>query len=81
MAFNIGQVTAVANAFSLAGYDGPLRVASDLKGDERIFVVAPEVRERLRDLRRLEQVVAQLLAHKVAITDTTVYSQETEAFE
>ena len=81
VAFNIGQKTAVANAFSLAGYDGPLRVASDLKSDERIFVVAPEVREGLRDLRRLAQVVAQLLLRKVAITDTTVYSRDTEPFE
>jgi hypothetical protein len=79
--FSIGQTTAVATAFRLAGYDGPLRVASEFKGDERIFIVAPEVRATMRDVRGVEQLVAQILSLKVAITDTSVYPRETEPFE
>jgi hypothetical protein len=79
--FNVGQTTAVATAFRLAGYDGPLIVASEFKGDERVFVVSPEVRATLRDARGLEQLVGQILSRKVAIADTTQYPRATEMFE
>jgi hypothetical protein len=79
--FSIGQTTAVASAFRLAGYDGPLRVASEFKGDERVFILVPEALASIRDVRGLEQLLQQLLSLKIAITSTSVYPRETEHFE
>lgn len=79
--FNIGQITAVATAFRLAGYAGPLSVVSRLKGDERVFVLSTEVLEQLRDVRALEQVVGQVLSRKVRITDHEASPDELEPFQ
>ena len=79
--FNIGQTTAVATAFRLAGYTGPLSVASRLKGDETVFVLSTEALERVRDVRALEQLVSQLLSRKVWITDHETSPEELEQFE
>ena len=81
VSFNIGQTTAVATAFRLAGYEGPLYVATAIKGDERVFVVAPELLAVMHDVRGVEQLVGQLLSRKVAVTDTNVYTREIESFE
>jgi hypothetical protein len=56
-------------------------VATAIKGDERVFVVAPEVLAVLRDVRGVEQLAGQLLGRKIAITDTNVYLGEIEPFE
>lgn len=40
--FNDGQRTAVAGAFKLAGYEGPLVVAPVASEDERAFLLDPE---------------------------------------
>ncbi len=46
--FNTGQQTAVAGAFRLAGYSGPLVTAPVTSEDERAFLVEPEVLRNLR---------------------------------
>ena len=63
--FNLGQRTAVAGAFKLAGYEGNLVVAPITSGDERIFLLEPEAFNALRDRDVLEQVLTQLLRLKV----------------
>ncbi|MDQ0239275.1 hypothetical protein [Arthrobacter bambusae] len=65
--FNIGQRTAVIGAFSLAGYEGPLRTLPNISEDERIFVLGQTDLNQLRHVRTLEQIVGQLLGRKVAI--------------
>lgn len=67
--FNIGQQTAVAGAFRLAGYDGPLVTAPVKSADERAFLVEPEVLRQLREVRTLEQVLQQLLGLKVFVVE------------
>jgi len=63
--FDIGQRAAVAGAFKLAGYEGPLRIAPVTSDDERFFLLEPEDLASLRDKRTLEQVLGQLLGRKV----------------
>lgn len=65
--FNIGQRTAVIGAFSLAGYEGPLRTLPNISEDERIFVLGQADLNQISDVRTLEQIVGQLLGRKVAI--------------
>jgi hypothetical protein len=65
--FDQGQRTAVAGAFRLAGYDGPLRTAPVVSEDERAFLLAPDAFRALRDVRALEQVLQQLLGRKVFV--------------
>lgn len=79
--FNVGQTTAVATAFRLAGYGGPLYVVTRLKGDERVFILSPEALAELTDVRALEQLVGQLLSRKVWITDHQASPDELEPFE
>jgi len=79
--FSIGQTTAVATAFRLAGYAGPLSVVTRLKGDERVFILSPDALEQLRDVRSLEQLIGQLLSRKVWITDHQASPDELEPFE
>jgi hypothetical protein len=67
--FNTGQRTAVAGAFKLAGYDGPLLVAPITSDDERAFLLSPEAFTALRDVRTLEQVLQQLLGRKVFVVE------------
>jgi hypothetical protein len=52
---NVGQRTAVAGSFRLAGYDGPLMVGSVTSEDERVFLLDADALSRLRDVRTLEQ--------------------------
>jgi hypothetical protein len=40
--FNVGQRTAVAGSFKLAGYEGPLMVAPVTSEDERVFLFDPK---------------------------------------
>lgn len=68
--FNIGQATAVKGAFSLAGYDGPLRTLPIDSEDERLFLLSRHHLEELRRVRTLEQIIGQILGRKVAIIDS-----------
>lgn len=79
--FKLSQSAAVATEFRVAGFDGPLRVASAIKGDERLFVLTPAEYGQLQNVRHLEEVVAQILQTKVFITDTGTYDRETELFK
>jgi hypothetical protein len=79
--FNIGQRTAVAGAFSIAGYDGPLRTLPIDSEDERIFVLSESDLSRLRGVRILEQVLGQLLGRKVAIIASLLGPSSTIPFE
>lgn len=79
--FHVGQTTAVATAFRLAGYAGPLSVVTRLKGDERVFILSPDALGQLREVRALEQLVGQLLSRKVWITDHQASPDELEPFE
>jgi len=67
--FNIGQQTAVAGAFKLAGYDGPLVTAPVTSEDERVFLLESDARRSVRDILTLEQVLQQLLGRKVAVVE------------
>lgn len=67
--FNIGQRTAVAGAFKLAGYEGPLVTAPVTSEDERFFLLEPDALESLRDKRTLEQVLGQVLGRKVGVME------------
>lgn len=67
--FNVGQRTAVAGLFQLAGYEGPLFVAPVTSEDERVFLLDPGALSRLRDVRKLEQVLQQLLGRKVWVVE------------
>jgi hypothetical protein len=78
--FNIGQRTAVAGAFKLAGYGGPLRTLRVDDATERIFALAPADLAQLREIRTLEQVVQQVLGCKVWIIEHRD-DLETNAFE
>ena len=64
--FNVGQRTAVAGSFKLAGYEGPLMVAPVTSEDERVFLFDPKALSRLRTL---EQVLPQLLGRKVWVVE------------
>jgi hypothetical protein len=66
---NVGQRTAVAGSFRLAGYDGPLMVGSVTSEDERVFLLDADALSRLRDVRTLEQVLQQLLGRKVWVVE------------
>lgn len=46
-------IPAVAGAFKLAGYDGPLVVAPVASEDERGFLLEPDDLRALRDVRTL----------------------------
>jgi hypothetical protein len=67
--FKIGQRTAVAGAFKLAGYEGPLVVAQVASEDERAFLLNAEALRALRHVRTLEQVLGQLLGIKVFVVE------------
>ena len=69
--FNVGQRTAVAGAFKLAGYEGALLVAPVVSEDERAFLLDSEAYAALRDRRTLEQILGQLLGCKVWIGERT----------
>jgi hypothetical protein len=79
--FNVGQRTAVAGAFKLAGYEGDLVVAPITSGDERAFLLEPEAISTLRDRGVLEQVLGQLLGRKVWIAERTGQWGEPIPFE
>lgn len=80
MMFTIGQRTAVKGAFSLAGYEGPIRTLPVTSEDERIFVLGRTDLGQLRDVRTLEQIVGQLLRRKVAIIESGSGSLESVPF-
>ncbi len=69
--FNVGQRAAVASAFRLAGYDGPIHTLPVDDEIERGFVLESEAFRALRDVRDLEQVLAQLLGRKVWAMEQT----------
>jgi hypothetical protein len=79
--FNIGQRSAVAAAFKLAGYEGDLEVAPIADETERAFLVGTEVYSRLRDRRALEQVLTQLLGRKVWVAERSPQWGEPIPFE
>ena len=67
--FNSGQRTAVAGAFTLAGYDGPLSTAPVTSEDERAFLLEPGTLRSLSHVRTLEQVLQQVLGRKVFVVE------------
>ena len=67
--FNSGQRTAVAGAFTLAGYDGPLYTAPVTSEDERAFLLEPGTLRSLSHVRTLEQVLQQVLGRKVFVVE------------
>lgn len=69
--FSIGQQTAVADAFKLAGFDGPLVTAAVTSDDERIFLLEPQALRSLRNVRALEQLLQQVLVRKVWVVERT----------
>jgi hypothetical protein len=79
--FNIGQRTAVAGAFKLAGYEGNLVIAPVASEDERTFLLEPEAFKTLRDRRVLEQVLGQLLGRKVCVSERTQQWRKPIPFE
>jgi hypothetical protein len=79
--FNIGQRTAVAGAFKLAGYEGNLVIAPVSSEDERTFLLEPEAFKTLRDRRVLEQVLGQLLGRKVCVSERTQQWRKPIPFE
>ena len=79
--FNIGQRTAVAGAFKLAGYVGDLVVAPVVSEDERAFLMEPQAYRVLYDVRVLEQIVGQILGRKVFIVERTDHWDKPIPFE
>jgi len=67
--FSSGQRTAVAGAFRLAGYEGPILVAPIVSEDERAFLLDPAALQSIHDRRTLEQVLQQLLGRKVFVVE------------
>jgi len=65
--FNIGQLTAVRNAFNLVGFEGELRVLPPLGNDEYIFVVPRGF--SISQPNNLSQVLQQVLHRKVWVTE------------
>ena len=78
--FTAGQQAAVANAFTLAGYYGPLMTAPVTSGDERVFVLLPDAFAALPDRRALEQALQELLERKVWIVEQSASWPTTEPF-
>jgi hypothetical protein len=79
--FNVGQRAAVASAFRLAGYDGPLYTAPVTSGDERFFVLPADAFRTLHGVRDLTQVLTQLLRLKVAVLEQTAQWPQLVPFE
>lgn len=79
--FNIGQQTAVAGAFKLAGYEGALMVGEVDTEDERGFLLDPDDLGQLRDIDALTQVVGQILGCKVWIVSNVGYPARAVPFE
>jgi hypothetical protein len=79
--FNIGQRTAVAGAFKLAGYEGNLVIAPIASDDERAFLLESEAFNALRDRTVLEQILGQLLGRKVWVAERTEQWGEPIPFE
>lgn len=78
--FTIGQRTAVANAFALAGYHGQIRIAPVTSEDERIFVLPSETFAALTNVHALAQILQQLLDRKVWIVEQSASWPMTESF-
>jgi hypothetical protein len=79
--FNLGQRTAVAGAFKLAGYVGNLMVAPVTSEDERVFLLESAAFKALCDRDVLEQVLTQLLGRKVWVAERTEQWGESIPFE
>jgi hypothetical protein len=67
--FSNEQLEAVRAAFSLAGYEGELRVLPVESEHERIFVIDPARFVRMGDAHLLERVLASILGRSVLVTD------------
>ena len=78
--FSDGLQIAVANAFSLAGYHGPLMTAPVTSDDERIFVLPPDAFGALSDRPALEQVLEELLQLEVWIVSRSTSWPTAEPF-
>jgi hypothetical protein len=79
--FNVGQRTAVAGVFKLAGYEGSLVVAPIVSEDERGFLLEPEAFRALGDREVLEQVLGQLLGRKVWVAERAEQLGQPAPFE
>jgi len=79
--FNTGQRTAVAGAFTLAGYECDLFVGEVDSDDERVFLLDPVDLGRLRDINTLTQVVGQILGRNVWIVSKIGYPAKAVPFE
>ena len=69
--FDDWQRAAVTDAFSLAGYSGPLVTAPVTSEDERYFLFDSEEFQNLRDVRTLERLLANMLRRKVGVIERT----------
>ncbi len=76
--FNIGQRAAVRNAFSLAGFDGDLRVLPPLGTDEYVFVLPRGF--TVSQPNALAQVLQQVLSRKVWVVVDSDEVPETVLF-
>jgi hypothetical protein len=79
--FNAGQRAAVAGAFKLAGYEGPLVVSPVVSGDECAFLLDSGALAALRDVRTLEQILQQMLGRKVFVAERRDQWGTPEPFE
>jgi hypothetical protein len=75
-----GQQAAVADAFSLAGYHGPLMTAPVTSDDERIFLLSADDFGALSDRPALEQALQALLHRKVWIVQRSASWPTAEPF-
>lgn len=69
MTFSPGQLHAVREVFSLAGFEGELRTLPVEAEHERVFVVPTERLASMGDAHSLEIVLCQLLDRPVLVTE------------
>jgi hypothetical protein len=78
--FSAVQHAAVANAFVLAGYHGPLVIAPVTSDDERIFVLSPDDFGGLSGRVEVAQALQEILRRKVWIVEQSASWPATEPF-
>jgi hypothetical protein len=69
--FNREQQAAVAEAFILAGYSGPLVTAEVTSEDERYFLLDSTDYDALHDVRALSIQLSAVLRRKVGVIERT----------
>jgi hypothetical protein len=79
--FNREQRDAVVEAFSLAGYTGPLVTAAVTSEDERYFLLDSTDYDALRDVSALSIRLSDVLRRKVGVIERTRLWGEPVPFE